>query len=43
MNAQEFLLITSIFMAFLTLRFGVPILVMWLFRLFCTCVLHAQV
>lgn len=43
MNTQEFLLITSIFVAFLTLRFGVPILVMWLFRLFCTRVLHAQV
>lgn len=43
MNAQEFLLITSIFVAFLTLRFGLPILVIWLLRLFCVRVLHAQV
>lgn len=43
MNAQEFLLITSIFVAFLTIRFGVPIAVMWLLRQFCTRVLHAQV
>lgn len=42
MSAQEFLLITSIFVAFLTLRFGVPILMMWLLRLFCTRVLHTQ-
>ena len=43
MNAQEFLLITSVFVAFLTLRFGVPILVMWLLRQFCTRVLHTPV
>lgn len=43
MNTQEFLLMTVIFMAFLTLRFGVPLLMMWLLRLFCTRVLHAQV
>lgn len=42
MNTSEFLLITTVFMIFLTLRFGVPILVMWLLRLFCTRVLHAQ-
>lgn len=43
MNAQEILLITTIFTAFFALRFGVPILMMWLLRLFCTRVLHAQV
>lgn len=42
MNTSEFLLITTVFMLFLTLRFGVPILVMWLLRLFCTRVLHAH-
>lgn len=42
MNTSEFLLITTVFMGFLTLRFGVPIMVMWLLRLFCTRVLHAQ-
>lgn len=42
MNTSEFLLITTVFMVFLTLRFGVPIMVMWLLRLFCTRVLHAQ-
>jgi len=42
MNASEFLLITAVFVSFLTLRFGVPIMLMWLMRLFCTRVLHAQ-
>lgn len=43
MNASEFLIVSSFFVSLLTLRFGVPILVMWLMRLFCTRVLHAQV
>lgn len=42
MNAQEFLFMTTIFVAFLTLRFGVPLALMWLMRLFCIRVLHAQ-
>ena len=42
MNTSEFLIISAVFVAFLTLRFGVPLMLMWLMRLFCTRVLHAQ-
>lgn len=40
MNTSDFLIISSFFIALATLRFGVPILLMWLMRVFCTRVLH---
>ena len=33
MSTQEILLVTAVFSGLLVLRFGVPLFVMWLFRL----------
>jgi NhaP-type Na+/H+ and K+/H+ antiporter len=43
MNTQEILLVTAVFSGLLALRFGVPLLIMWLFRRLFGRLLPAQV